>query len=182
MATAVLEGISVYFHNFLPGADFLWGIANFVLSFAVTTVLFGLIFKILPNVKIVWSDVWIGAILTSGLFSIGRIVLGVYLGSNSFGSIYGAAGTLVVILAWIYYAAQILFIGAEFIKVYARKYGSQIVPADNAIPLTEEAAAQQGINNDQQGISNKKRPTGNLFGRLWRGLTQSKKSRRKKSR
>ncbi len=182
VASAILGTVSTYFHNFLPGADFLWQIVNFVLSFAVTTLLFGLIFKLLPDVKIVWSDVWIGAALTSGLFSVGRFVLGQYLGSNSFGSIYGAAGTLVVILAWIYYAAQILFVGAEFTKVYARKYGSKIVPADNAIPVTEEARAQQGMNNPQQRMNNNKRPTGNLFGRLWRSLTQSKRSRRNKSR
>jgi membrane protein len=182
VASTILKTASIYFHNFLPGAGFVWQIVNFVFSFGVTTLLFGLIFKLLPDVKIVWSDVWIGATLTSVLFSIGSFVLGKYLGSSSFGSIYGAAGTLVVILAWIYYAAQILFIGAEFTQVYARKYGSQIVPADNAIPVTEEARAQQGMNNAQQRMNNNKRPTGNLFGRLWRGLTQSKRSRRNKSR
>ncbi len=189
VASAILGTVSTYFHSLLPGADILWKIVNFVLSFGVTTLLFGLIFKILPDVKIVWSDVWTGALLTSFLFSIGRVVLGQYFGSSSFGSIYGAAGTLVVILAWIYYAAQILFIGAEFTKVYARKYGSKIVPADNAVPLTEDARAQQGMNNpqpgmnnSQQGVNNGKRPTSNLFGRLWRGLTQSKSKRRKKSR
>jgi membrane protein len=83
---------------------------------------------VLPDAKIAWSDVLIGAMITSGLFSIGKFLLGQYLGNSSFASTYGAAGSLVVILAWVYYAAQILFFGAEFTQVYARKYGSRIIP------------------------------------------------------
>lgn len=143
--SAVLAGINSYFSGLLPGFDLLWQIANFIISFAVTTLLFAMMFKFLPNVKITWGDVLIGAAITSLLFSIGRFLLGVYLGNGSFGSTYGAAGSLVVILAWVYYAAQILFLGAEFTQVYARKYGSQIVPDEHAVPVTNEARAQQGI-------------------------------------
>ena len=106
--STALAALVTYFSNLLPGVDFLWQIFHLLLSFAITTFLFGLIFKVLPDVKIGWSDVLIGAMLTSFLFSIGRFLLGQYLGNGSFGSAYGAAGSLVVILAWVNYAAQIL--------------------------------------------------------------------------
>jgi len=149
VVSAVLAGLSTFLSNLLPGIDFLWQIANFAISFGVITLLFAMIYKFLPDVKITWSDVWIGAAITSLLFTIGKTLLGLYLGNGSFGSTYGAAGSLVVILAWVYYAAQILFFGAEFTQVYARKYGSQIVPDKNAVPLTESACAQQGMPRTQ---------------------------------
>jgi membrane protein len=143
--SAVLAAINSYFSNLLPGFDLMWRIANFIISFGVTTLMFAMMFKFLPDAKITWGDVLIGAVITSLLFSIGRFLLGAYLGNGSFGSTYGAAGSLVVILAWVYYAAQILFFGAEFTQVYARKFGSQILPDEHAVPVTEEARAQQGI-------------------------------------
>ena len=180
VASAALAATVNFFGHLLPGLDFVWQLANLIFSFVVTTVLFGLIYKTLPDVKIGWSDVWIGAAITSVLFSIGRYVLGQYLGNSSFGSTYGAAGSLVVVLAWVYYAAQILFFGAEFTQVYARKYGSQIVPDRNAVALTEEARLQQGMkpNQDEQaGRSNKTRP--NFISRLF-GRTQPKRSKRRR--
>jgi membrane protein len=180
VASAALAATVNFFGHLLPGLDFVWQLANLIFSFVVTTVLFGLIYKTLPDVKIGWSDVWIGAAITSVLFSIGRYVLGQYLGNSSFGSTYGAAGSLVVVLAWVYYAAQILFFGAEFTQVYARKYGSQIVPDKNAVALTEEARLQQGMkpNQDEQaGRSNKTRP--NFISRLF-GRTQPKRSKRRR--
>lgn len=180
VASAALAATVNFFGHLLPGLDFVWQLANLIFSFVVTTVLFGLIYKTLPDVKIGWSDVWIGAAITSVLFSIGRYVLGQYLGNSSFGSTYGAAGSLVVVLAWVYYAAQILFFGAEFTQVYARKYGSQIVPDKNAVALTEEARLQQGMkpNQDEQvGRSNKTRP--NFINRLFR-RTQPKRSKRRR--
>lgn len=133
--SAVLSGISNYFSDLIPGVDFLWQILNFVVSFGVITLLFALMYKFLPDVKIDWSDVWIGALITALLFTIGKFALGLYLGRGSFGSTYGAAGSLVIILAWVYYSAQILFFGAEFTQVYARRYGSQIVPDEHAIRI-----------------------------------------------
>lgn len=143
--SAGLSAISAYFSHLVPGFDVLWQVVNFVVGFGVTTFLFAMIFKFLPNVHITWGDVLIGAAITSLLFSIGRFLLGWYLGNGSFGSTYGAAGSLIIILAWVYYAAQILFFGAEFTQVYARQYGSQIVPDEDAIPLTNKARIQQGI-------------------------------------
>jgi membrane protein len=164
--------------NLLPGFDFLWQLLNFILSFVVITLLFGMIYKVLPNVKIVWSDVWIGAAITSLLFTIGKFILGVYLGNGGFGSAYGAASSLVVLLAWVYYSAQILFFGAEFTKVYAKRYGSRIVPSDDAIPLTTEARAQQGIKssrNNQTRSLNGEPAAPNLINRLLRN-PKSKRS------
>lgn len=145
IVSAVLSGLSAYMSHLLPGLDFFWGILNFVISFVVIALLFALIYKFLPDVKITWNDVAIGAIITALLFTIGKTILGLYLGQGSFGSTYGAAGSLVIVLAWVYYSAQILFFGAEFTQVYASRYGSQIVPDDRAEFVTEEARAKQGM-------------------------------------
>ncbi len=143
--SAALAALSSYGSALLPGFDVLWQVLNLVVSFGVITVLFALIYKFLPDAKIAWGDVWIGAAITSLLFAIGKFALGVYLGNASFGSTYGAAGSLVIILAWVFYSAQILFIGAEFTQVYASRFGSRIVPTQNAVALTQEDRVQQGI-------------------------------------
>ena len=179
VVTATLSVLVNFVGNALPGIDALWQLVNFILSFVVTTLLFGLIYKVLPDVKIAWSDVWIGAAITSLLFSIGRFLLGQYLGNNSFGSTYGAAGSLVVILAWVYYAAQILFFGAEFTQVYARRYGSQIVPAKNAVPLTDEARAEQGLKPNES--SGNKPASPKSSDRLFRRFIRSKQSQRRRN-
>jgi membrane protein len=90
--------------------------------------LFALIYRVLPDAKIAWGDVWFGSIITALLFTIGKSLIGLYLGNSSVGSTYGAAGSFVVLLLWVNYSAQILFFGAEFTQVYANKYGSHIVP------------------------------------------------------
>ena len=93
---------------------------------------------------------WLGAVITAGLFSVGKLAIGLYLGHSSMASSYGVAGSFVVLLVWVYYSAQILFFGAEFTQVYANKYGSRIVPSENAEPVTEEARAEQGRQHGQQ--------------------------------
>ncbi len=100
-------------------------VANIVVSFLVVGVLFGAIYKILPEVRLEWRDVILGGAVTSLLFSIGKFVLGIYLGRVSYSSMYGAAGSIIVLIAWVYYSAQIFFLGAEFTKAFARRYGSQ---------------------------------------------------------
>ena len=106
--------------NRLPGGEALWQSIQLVLSLAVVTVLFALIFRFLPDVHPAWRDVWFGAIFTAVLFVIGKFALGLYLGKSAVGSSYGAAGSLVVLLLWVYYSAQVLFFGAELTQVYAR--------------------------------------------------------------
>ncbi|MEW5860950.1 MAG: YihY/virulence factor BrkB family protein [Cyanobacteriota bacterium] len=142
--SAGLTAVGDYLGHLIPGLPFLQ-VLNFLISFGVVTVLFALMFRILPDAKIAWGDVWIGAAITSLLFTIGKYLLGLYLGNGSVGSTYGAAGSFVVLLLWVNYSAQILFFGAEFTQVYANKYGSRIVPSKNAVPLSEEARAKQGI-------------------------------------
>jgi len=122
---------------------------NFIVSFAVVTLLFAMIFKVLPDVTIKWRHVWIGAVFTSLLFTIGKHFLGLYLGRASTISAYGAAGSLVLILLWVYYSSLILFSGAEFTKAYAKATGTRIVPSSDAVPVTAEALAEQGIPHKQ---------------------------------
>ena len=145
IVNATLATMLNYFSGLLPGFDFLWQLANFVISFAVITLLFALIYKVIPDAKIAWNDVWIGSAMTSLLFVIGKSLLGLYLGNGSFGSAYGAAGSLIVLLAWINYAAQIIFFGAEFTQVYASKYGSRILPDENSMRVPEIDRAKQGM-------------------------------------
>ena len=110
-------------------------IGNFILSFLFLTILFALMYKVLPDVEIGWNDVWIGALITALLFSLGKLGLGIYLGRSTFASAYGAAGSFVVILVWIYYSAQIVFFGAELAQVYAISSGSRIKPSKGAVAI-----------------------------------------------
>jgi membrane protein len=119
---------------------------DFAVSFVVITVLFAIIFKLLPDVTMAWSDVWLGAAVTTALFSVGKFAIGVYLGNSSMASSYGVAGSFVVLLVWTYYSAQILFFGAELTQVYANSYGSRIVPTENAEPLKESDRENQNEN------------------------------------
>jgi membrane protein len=123
--SAAMAAVGTLYSSLIPGWAF--EIINFVISFAVITFLFAAIYKVLPDVDIAWRDVWIGAIVTSLLFTIGKWALGMYLGRSGVTSTYGAAGSLVLILLWIYYSAQILFFGAELTQVYANQYGSRII-------------------------------------------------------
>ena len=118
---------------------------HIVVSLFVITLLFGMIFKMLPDATVKWNDVWIGALFTAGLFTLGKFLLGFYLGRASTASAYGAAGSLVIVLMWVYYSSIILFFGAEFTQVFAKKRGSRVVAAQNAVPITEEARAEEGI-------------------------------------
>ena len=130
--SAVLSGISKLEINLLPGLTPLWQLLNFGISFGFISLLFALIYYYLPDVKIRWQDVWVGAIITALLFTFGKFAIGLYLGRGSLGSTYGAAGSLIVFLAWVFYSAQILLFGAEFTQVYARKYGRKIRPDSHA--------------------------------------------------
>ena len=98
---------------------------NFLFSFALVTLLFAMIYKILPAVRIAWRDVIVGSVITALLFSVGKFLIGVYLGNSAVASSYGAAGSVILVLVWVYYSAQIFLLGAEFTKVYAHRYGSR---------------------------------------------------------
>ena len=107
------------------GMETLLHVANFTVSVAIVTVLFAIIYKFMPRVAIRWRDVWIGALVTSLLFSFGKFLIGLYIGKSSVESTYGAAGALAVLLIWVYYSAQIFLLGAEFTKVFAERAGSR---------------------------------------------------------
>jgi membrane protein len=119
--TGVVAAAGKYWATMFPGAALFLNVANFFLSLTVITVLIAMLYKWLPNALIAWRDVWIGALTTAVLFAIGQIAIGVYLGRSAIASAYGAAGALVVLLLWLYYSAQIFFLGAEFTHVYAKQ-------------------------------------------------------------
>lgn len=104
-------------------------------------------FKVLPDAEVRWRDVWVGAAATALLFAVGKELLGLYLGRSGVASSYGAAGSVLVLLLWVYYAAQILFLGAEFTQVWANRFGGHVQPARGAIPLRPEKRAEEGIPN-----------------------------------
>jgi membrane protein len=143
--SAWLVAVGTYFGQLLPAPAAALEALNFVISFAVITILFAMTFKLLPAVTIAWRDVWLGAAVTSLLFTVGKFAIGFYLGKSAVASAYGAAGSLVIIVVWVYYSAQILLFGAEFTKVWTKRRGSGFVPAITAVPVTEEARTEQGL-------------------------------------
>ncbi len=145
VVSAVITGLGTFVGGRAGALAPLWHGVDVIVSIAILSALFAAIFKFLPDVEIAWRDVWVGAVVTSVLFTIGKLLLGIYLGRSSTVSVYGAAGSLVVLLIWVYYSAQILFFGAELTQVYANQYGTRVRPAPNAEPVTEEARAQQGM-------------------------------------
>jgi membrane protein len=125
LLSAVLAAVAKYVEGILPVPALFLHSVDFLFSLLFITVLFAMIFKLLPNVRIAWSDVWVGAALTSVLFTVGKFLIGFYIGKSVSASAYGAAGSLVIVVAWIYYSALLLYFGAEFTRVYAKKLGSQ---------------------------------------------------------
>ncbi len=150
VVSAGVSAFGEYIGTRWPMADFWLGLMNFTVSFLVITLLFGMIFKFLPEIKIAWKDVWLGAAVTSVLFSLGKFLIGLYLGRSEVGNTFGAAGSLAILLIWIYYSAQILFFGAEFTQVYANRYGSKIVPDPDMVKLTEIERAEKGIPHEKK--------------------------------
>jgi membrane protein len=119
--SAAISGITKFMSGALPALGMVWELGNTSVSFVVATLLFAIIFRVLPDVRIEWRDVWTGAAITALLFVVGKFLLGLYLGRSAVGSSYGAAGSLIVILLWVYYSSQILFFGAEFTCAYAKQ-------------------------------------------------------------
>ena len=124
MFSAAVAAAGNYLHGRLPGLDGPWEWGNAVISLLVIAMLFALIFRLIPDTRIAWGDVWLGASISAGLFVLGKFVLGFYFGRSALASSYGAAGSLIIILVWVFYSAQILFFGAAFTRVYAMQLGS----------------------------------------------------------
>jgi membrane protein len=125
----------------MPGSQFMARAGEFVTSFAVLTLLFAMIYKLLPSRRIEWRDVWVGAAVTSLLFWVGKFAIGLYIAKSSVASSFGAAGTVVVIIAWVYYSSMIFFFGAEFTREYAMLHGSKSQSASLEEPLEGEVIA-----------------------------------------
>ncbi|WP_395053246.1 YihY/virulence factor BrkB family protein [Flavobacterium sp.] len=138
MINGVLLSLNDWMKSYFPDVTLIiFQIINIILSFAVITTLFGVIFKVLPDAKIAWKDVKVGAFFTACLFMLGRFLIGIYIEKSNTGLAYGAAGSLIIILVWVYYTAAILYIGAEFTRVYVDFKGSKIEPADYAVIIEE---------------------------------------------
>lgn len=149
LASSTLSVIVEFSPEWLPGSGLLLRGLNFILFTGITTVLLALVYKVFPDAEVEWRDVWLGAGFTALLFGLSRYVIGLYLGSTSVGSVFGAAGSLALILVWIYYSAIILFLGAEFTQVYSNRYGSKIRSASDSVRFRRELIEE--VNSEQTG-------------------------------
>jgi membrane protein len=132
VASAALTALSHFLGN-IPGfPQFALQVVNFVISLALISLLFALMFKFIPDIRIAWRSVWLGAIVTAVLFTVGKFLIGLYLGRGSVTNTFGTAGSLALILLWIYYSSQIVFLGAEFTQVYANRFGEKPTPKSHA--------------------------------------------------
>ncbi len=147
--TTAAEAASHSISGMFPLPDFIVPLLGALASFVVVAIFFALLFKYLPDVKVDWRPVLIGALVTAALFTGGKFLLSLYLGKQATSSSYGAAGSVVVILLWIYYASLIMFIGAEFTKVYARETGAAIVPNQYAVPADQDASGNKKKGDDR---------------------------------
>jgi membrane protein len=125
VVSAGISALTTLWGSLFQRWELLLQLLNALVSFGVITILFALIYKVLPSVKIAWSDVWLGATFTSFLFAVGKFAIGLYIGKSALSSSYGAAGAFVVLIVWVYYSAQIFFMGTEFTHLYAIRYGSR---------------------------------------------------------
>jgi membrane protein len=133
--SAVLAAMSGYLSKHFAILTDLVSLLDFIISFVGITVMFALMFKFVPAATLKWRDIWVGAAVTSLLFSIGKFVIGLYLGNGAIGSIFGAASSLVIVMLWTFYSSQIVLFGAEFTRLYAMRFGSNILPDSNAVSV-----------------------------------------------
>lgn len=136
--STLIAGLHESLQGAVPQLEFLWHTTSSLVTLLIVMLLFALIFKLLPDVKVDWRDVWFGAFITAVLFSIGKLAISLYLGKSGLASGYGAAGSLVVLIVWVYYSSQILFFGAEITHVIARRRHSHIEPTENAEPAHQK--------------------------------------------
>jgi membrane protein len=133
IVSALVSAMSDQLRIWLPGGEAIGHLLEVSASVIVITALFGMIFKMLPDAEIRWRDVWVGALVTSILFSIGKFVIGMYIGKAGIGTGYGAAGSIVILITWVYYSAQLLYFGAEFTQVHAKHRGTPLIPKAGAV-------------------------------------------------
>ncbi|MEP6956890.1 MAG: YihY/virulence factor BrkB family protein [Chthoniobacterales bacterium] len=151
--STALAALGNYFQTLAPSMEFLLHIVNFIVAVGVTTVLFAAIFKYLPDVIIGWRDVLIGALVTAILFNVGQLGLGLYLGHSDTAATYGAAGSFMILILWLYYSTLILFFGAEWAQVRARLLGSQFKPAEHANRVVVETRDASEVAEQKSGYT-----------------------------
>jgi membrane protein len=138
IVSAMLTAFDNFLESTLPGAGIVLQIIHFIVSLGLIAFMFAAIYRFVPDARISWKDVAVGALMTAVLFNVGKFLIGLYLGRSSVSSVYGAAGSLVTLLLWVYYSSLIFFFGAELTQVYATRFGSGMTPADNAQPAAPE--------------------------------------------
>jgi membrane protein len=151
VVSAGVAAVGTWAGGLFPGWELLLQVLNTLVSVSITTLLFAMIFKLMPTAPIAWHDVWIGAGVTAVLFEVGKLLIGLYLGKSGVTESFAAAGSLVVLLAWVYYAAQIFLLGAEFTKVYANEHGS--VAGAKAVAATQATAAAAEAGTDHPAVA-----------------------------
>lgn len=143
--STVLQLFSKTLEQWLQIPEPAFQLLHYAIAFSVITALFAMIYKVLPDVTVQWRDVWVGAIGTALLFSLGKYGISAYLAKSASASAFGAAGALVIVLLWVYYSSVILFFGAEFTQVYAAHRGAKILPSKNAVPVSEQQRLNEGL-------------------------------------
>ena len=143
--TAALAALNAWLFSVSPADAYLWNIVNTLVSIVVTTGLFALLFRFLPDVRLRWRDVTTGAVVTAVLFTIGQQVIGLYLGQSAIASSYGAAGSMMILLLWVYYSCQILLFGAEFTRVWAVRHGVKVKPEEFAVKDPEAVQPKSAL-------------------------------------
>ena len=132
LVSAGLAALHTYMGETFPGSAALWEGVNVIISLAVISILFAMVYKLLPDVELAWSDVWVGGLVTAGFFTVGKFLIGLYLGTSTLASSYGAAGSVIVLLVWVYYSAQVVLLGAEFTREYVKEFGRRPPPSEFA--------------------------------------------------
>jgi membrane protein len=150
IVSAALSAFDSFLESTMQGADILLQIIHFIVSLGLTAFLFAAIYRFVPDARISWKDVTVGALMTAVLFNGGKFLISVYLGQSSVASVYGAAGSLVTLLLWVYYSSLIFFFGAELTQVYATRFGSGMTPADNAQPAAPEIQRGKRVRSDKR--------------------------------
>ena len=160
LLNAAVAALGRFTGGVLTEHHLLWTIVEFLVSSVVITLLFAMIFKFLPDISIAWSDVWMGSFVTAMLFNLGKFLIGYYLGRSSMVSIYGAAGSFIILLLWVYYSAQLFFFGAEFTKVYTEKFGSRLdaklkvhPPSPETVIVDPTTGLPAGKGNDEASVT-----------------------------
>jgi membrane protein len=143
VGNTILTAFVEVLNNIAPGSGYVWQVISLVVSFGMTTLVFAMIYTILPDAEIAWRDTVVGAIITALLFLVGQFLFGLFLRQTNYGSAYGVAGSFVIVITWVFYAAQVLLLGAEFTKVYAKQRGAPIIPSEYAVRNSRSEPSQR---------------------------------------